>query len=315
MSSEKVTFIKKQQSKASTFEVYQAPDAESAKEFLLTKTVVEPQYYIAVDTPDGSWGMDKIGLYLEQLRPWQTDLSLSQCSGMANHPDNTINAELAARNVNDNYVTRVVCGKCKHDWLDGVRYQNDTIVHCPQCATYNKVNTHNFTVVFAQSKADSDIQYNSIAMLFFDDEKEAKKSFTKLSKSCVKLAGLTQELQGTIFEFYIAPTSVRVIAIRSVSDIKRNVAAELLGALEIFGDSLPQATQQGNPNANQYSEFDNMLSNCTLIELINFSELPSAKAGPCFVCNKTGRIQFQNKFGAGSVSHDCQFCKGKGLLP
>ena len=312
-SSKKVVFIQKQQKNASTYEVYQAPDAESAKAFLLTKTVIEPLYYIVVDTPDGSWGMDKIGLYLERLRPWQSDLSKMQCSGIAYHPENTTNAILAAKNINDNYVTRVVCRKCKHEWLDGVRYQNATIVRCPQCASYNKVYTSNFTVVFV-GEPESKQKYNSIAMLFFNNSNEASNSFARLSDTCGRLAGLTQELRGTIFELRRAPTSIRIIAIRSESDAKRNIAAELLGALGIFGDSLPQASQQGNPNANQYNTFDNLLNQSTLIQGIKVDELPSAKPGPCPACNGTGQIQYQNRFGAGPVRHSCQFCMGKGSL-
>lgn len=46
-----------------TYECYKAPDKACALAFLKTKTVTKPLYYIAVDTPEGSFGRDVNGCY------------------------------------------------------------------------------------------------------------------------------------------------------------------------------------------------------------------------------------------------------------
>ena len=81
----------------SKYEVYKCDDVEIAKEFLLSKKVTQDQYYIIVETPMGNWGMDRIGLYLERLLPWQVDLSKAECEGELFHPNGTTGLELAAR--------------------------------------------------------------------------------------------------------------------------------------------------------------------------------------------------------------------------
>lgn len=305
-------FTGKQQKGNSIFEVYKTEDAESAKAFLLNKEVVQERYYIVVDTPDGSWGKDKIGLYLERLRPWQTDTSLVQCKGVAHHPTITENAVSAARNVVDNYVTKIVCGNCNREWLDGVRYQNITVVRCPNCKKYNKVSTENYFVltenqptnpIFRESTSPN---YKSIALLFYDDENQAKSDFAKISEACNKLSGLTQNLIGTSFEYYIAPTSVKVIAIRAIDDKKRNHALELSSALSVFGDSSPQGSQQNIPNS--YTELNELINKCALVQIARFDELPKAKPNKCVACNGTTQLQYKSPHTGFKVYHHCQFC-------
>lgn len=53
------------QSGPNTYEVYSGPDAETAKEFLKTKNVMQPLYYVVVETPEGNYGRDKDGIYKE----------------------------------------------------------------------------------------------------------------------------------------------------------------------------------------------------------------------------------------------------------
>lgn len=48
-----------------TYEIFSGPNAETAKEFLKTKTVTESLYYIVVETPEGNYGKDKGGIYKE----------------------------------------------------------------------------------------------------------------------------------------------------------------------------------------------------------------------------------------------------------
>lgn len=49
----------------STYEIYTGPDRASAFAFLSEKTVVRRYYYIIVDTPEGSFGKDRVGFYQE----------------------------------------------------------------------------------------------------------------------------------------------------------------------------------------------------------------------------------------------------------
>ncbi len=48
-----------------TYEIYRAPDAESAKDFLQGKPTPKPLYYLVVETPHGNYGRDKDGIYKE----------------------------------------------------------------------------------------------------------------------------------------------------------------------------------------------------------------------------------------------------------
>jgi hypothetical protein len=142
------SFIRKQSLPGGTYEIYQSTDAETAKEFLQSKTVVDSQYYVVIETPDGTWGKDKEGLYLERLLPWQMDLSLATSEGSHN-PLSVVpfGLKMAANHITDNFILQITCGSCRHTWLDGVRYQNTTVVRCPKCKTYNRVDTRNIHVV------------------------------------------------------------------------------------------------------------------------------------------------------------------------
>jgi ssDNA-binding Zn-finger/Zn-ribbon topoisomerase 1 len=140
-------FVSKDRTGGNTYEVYKGSDPESAKAFLATKTVTEAQYYIVVETPDGNWGLDKEGLFLEKLLPWQTDVGSAECDGTLGSY-NLFGLQGAARGWNDNFVVGVTCGKCQHEWKDGIRYNNLTLVRCPQCKAKNKVDSRNIQVHF-----------------------------------------------------------------------------------------------------------------------------------------------------------------------
>jgi phage FluMu protein Com len=140
-------FLKKQQNGDATYEVYQAGDAESAKAFLAAKKVDKPQYYIIVETPEGNWGVDVKGLYLERLLSWQTNLASAQCEGSTAGIPDTFSLTMAAQGINDNFIVPVRCGQCGHIWTDGLRYRGQTVVRCPNCRTLNKVDSTNIKVV------------------------------------------------------------------------------------------------------------------------------------------------------------------------
>ena len=107
------------------------------KAFLMTRKVDRKLYYVEVDTPEGYWGTDIEGLYLLELLPWQTDLSLATCEGETCQWPTMVALQAAASGVNDNLIIRVRCGECGHEWMDGLRYQDTTVVRCPKCKTYN----------------------------------------------------------------------------------------------------------------------------------------------------------------------------------
>jgi hypothetical protein len=139
-------FIGKRTNPAGTYEDYRGTDAESAKEFLLTKKTSLPKYYIRVETPEGNWGMDKEGLYLERLLPWQLNVSSGTVEGRHGLPGTMFGVIMTKKGIVDNFVVEISCGKCGHEWQDGVRYQNTTVVKCPNCKTLNKVDSTNITV-------------------------------------------------------------------------------------------------------------------------------------------------------------------------
>jgi hypothetical protein len=141
-------FLRKEKNGGSTYEVYQASDPETAKAFLATKRVDKPQYYIIVETSEGNWGIDVKGIYLERLLPWQTNVGSAQCEGHISRMPNMFGVESAAKGFNDNFVVKVACGNCKNEWIDGLRYQNTTVVRCPKCRTLNKVDSSNIKCVF-----------------------------------------------------------------------------------------------------------------------------------------------------------------------
>ena len=146
--SRKPKFIRKERRQGATYEIYKGEDAETAKEFLMTKRVDEEKYCIVVETPEGNWGLDVKGLYLERLLPFQKDVSSAQCEGTTCGMPDMFSLEWAARGITDNFIVKVKCGRCKHEWYDGLRYQDITVVRCPKCKTLNKIDTSNFTIYF-----------------------------------------------------------------------------------------------------------------------------------------------------------------------
>ena len=149
-SSSAVRFIRKytepgKQGHTNTYELYASETAAAARDFLMSKKVTQELYYMVVETPEGNWGVDIDGLYLERLLPWQTDLSCAQMDGYAAskmpRPEDLKNVAMGTR---DNFVHEVICGVCHHIWLDGLRYQAQTVVQCPKCKMKNSVDSSNF---------------------------------------------------------------------------------------------------------------------------------------------------------------------------
>ncbi len=127
-----------------TYEYYRADSAEEAKYFLEQTQVTKPLYYVMVDTPQGKWGRDKDGMFLEQLCDFQNNLSLAQCEGKVNLlPLRMEDVKIAANGITDNYLIGITCGSCGYEWVDGVAYREKTIVKCPECGKYNLVDTDN----------------------------------------------------------------------------------------------------------------------------------------------------------------------------
>jgi ribosomal protein S27E len=133
-----VKFDRKMERGQATYELYTADDAEKAKKFLLSKKVTRGFYYIEVKTPNGTWGIDKDGIYLVELLPWQKDLSLGECECQISSWPSMHAIMMASQGIMDNVVAEIRCGKCKHEWWDGIHLEKATIVRCPKCQTYNK---------------------------------------------------------------------------------------------------------------------------------------------------------------------------------
>jgi HEAT repeat protein len=131
------------------YEIYKGINAESARNLLFTKRVDKKNYYIIVETPEGNWGLDVEGLFLEHLLPWQTNLSSVECEGtFIGMSWSSFSLDMAARGNNENFILKVQCGKCQHQWYDGVRYQSITAVRCPKCKTLNKIDSSLIKVYF-----------------------------------------------------------------------------------------------------------------------------------------------------------------------
>jgi hypothetical protein len=94
-----------------------------------------------VETPEGDWGLDIDGLYLEQLIPFQLDINSAGCEGIICGMPTPASLQYAANGVTDNFVVKVKCGKCSNKWEDGIRYKNITVVRCPRCNSLNKVDS------------------------------------------------------------------------------------------------------------------------------------------------------------------------------
>ncbi len=147
--------IDKAQKGIYTYEKYWAENTESAKNFLVKKKVDRPNYYITVETPEanketgsGVWGRDKNGLYLTKLFDWQKDLWLADCDARIKQPPTTFSLQMVTQlGQVDNFVCHVQCGECGHEWLDGLQYQDITIVLCPNCKKYNKVDSRQIIVM------------------------------------------------------------------------------------------------------------------------------------------------------------------------
>ena len=135
-------FIEKRKTPSGTYEVYKARNAGSAKNFLKSKKVNENKYYIKIETPEGNWGVDIDGLYLEKLQPFQQDsnyINSAEYEGSVSGIPSQASLQYAANNLSDNFIMEIECGQCKHHWEDGIRYQNITVVRCPACKGLNKV--------------------------------------------------------------------------------------------------------------------------------------------------------------------------------
>jgi hypothetical protein len=145
------TFQKKDTAaNGSIYEIYKGASPAVARAFLKTKKVEKQYYYIMVETPDGNWGLDKEGLFLEHLEPWQISLiNSADCQGhLLGMSWSSFGLEMAARGLNDNFVCDIECGKCKQRWTDGIRYRNTTAVRCPGCRAVNRVDSGNVEVAF-----------------------------------------------------------------------------------------------------------------------------------------------------------------------
>lgn len=126
---------------AGTYEVYWAPSAALAKEFLREKSLPDPDAHIIVETPEGNWCADSEGIYLERLLPFQTSIEMAQCRGRIKAPPKALGLKMAALGLMDNFTADVKCGRCGNTWIDGLRYRDNTLVKCSRCRAMNLVDS------------------------------------------------------------------------------------------------------------------------------------------------------------------------------
>jgi len=131
-----------------TYEVYRAPSAALAKEFLEKRGLPGPGVHIVVETPEGNWCLDSEGIYLEKLLPFQLALEKAQCRGRVIARPSNLGLKMAALGISDNFTAHVKCGRCGHAWLDGLRYRNRTLVKCPRCQAMNLVDSRRYIFRF-----------------------------------------------------------------------------------------------------------------------------------------------------------------------
>ncbi|MFC6879397.1 MULTISPECIES: hypothetical protein [Actinomadura] len=136
----------KKNNQGAVYQVLAGEDPARAKDFLRKEPIDKELYYIIVETPDGNWGTDIKGLFLERLRPWQMDTANTDCQGaISGMIDMNQSIRAAARGVTDNFVVEVCCGRCGHEWIDGIRYRNLTVVRCPTCEARNLIDSDGYT--------------------------------------------------------------------------------------------------------------------------------------------------------------------------
>lgn len=128
-----------------TYEVYQHENAEIAKQWLLSKKIKKPNYHFFILTPDGNWGLDIKGLYLEALRSYQLDIASADCVGKFLRCPSEFSFEIHIQGTTDNFIGEIGCGECNHKWLDGVRVSKITVVQCPNCMKKNKIDLTHLT--------------------------------------------------------------------------------------------------------------------------------------------------------------------------
>lgn len=149
MSQQEPDFFKKVTEGNKTYELYLWDEPEASRQWLMTKEVTEPLYYIQVKTDQGVWGIDKEGLFLTDLLPWQTNQTLAKQEGEITGFPNFFNLGMASQGIADNFVIEVQCGSkgCGYTWMDGIRYQNKTVVRCPKCKAYSLIDSSNIHAI------------------------------------------------------------------------------------------------------------------------------------------------------------------------
>ncbi len=123
MSQQEPEFFKKVTEGNKTYELYLWDDPEPSRQWLMTKEVTKPLYYIQVKTEQGVWGIDTEGLFLTNLLPWQTNLALAKQEGGITGMPSMVSVGSAVKGIADHFVIEVQCGSegCGYSWMDGTR--------------------------------------------------------------------------------------------------------------------------------------------------------------------------------------------------
>lgn len=188
------------------FIVFRARDADQAKRFLLDDLIVDTQViYFVVETPEGIWGKDIDGLYLENLLPWQRDVAAAEYQARIltlpaiGNPSGAFMS--ASTGIMDNYTVEVECGRCEAHWWDGIRYCDFTAVRCPACRSLNRVDSRGYTVDRYSAPEDRPSskkppgQPSPLAAAELADPRRIGQRLVELAESAVGIANETTDAQ------------------------------------------------------------------------------------------------------------------------
>jgi hypothetical protein len=115
-----------------TYEEWTAPTTLAAQEYLNTRTIGERNYYLVVETPDGHWGKDIGGPYLEECssgsvfgitepdRLWLKTEMYFDCS-KCGHCERVNNVGKTSFQGNPSSFRNTPCSKCGHSFDAGPR--------------------------------------------------------------------------------------------------------------------------------------------------------------------------------------------------
>ena len=223
----------------------------------------------------------------------------------------------------------------KAHWREQGRKTLTTLEQSPQIAllrmSLGPQAIDNLRRMFSNIK---DTSFGAIGLLLFEQVTQAEDGFDQICGIANSLAGLTRELEGTLFELRTAfmdpkvilkfpdhmggPTIEvpadrikRLIVIKVNHEGKWDSAYTLAAVFGIFGNFPPLFVAEGQPHFNSVLQ---LLDYTITIKSLDFDKLESSAARVCPVCNGKSRVSYQSPYEFTGVDDYCRFCNGRGRL-